>query len=56
MYLLNLANLVALSHLTGVALSVALQRRLNDSLGLTPHMGWSSWVSLFGPIHWVPWS
>ncbi|GES59674.1 hypothetical protein ATEIFO6365_0002000500 [Aspergillus terreus] len=43
MYLLNLANLVALSHLTGVALSVALQRRLNDSLGLTPHMGWSSW-------------
>ncbi|KAL5366620.1 glycoside hydrolase superfamily [Aspergillus floccosus] len=43
MYLLNLANFVTLGHLTGVALSVALQRRLNDSLGLTPHMGWSSW-------------
>lgn len=42
----KLLKAVALSHMTGLALSSTLKRQANDTLGRTPYMGWSSWVRM----------
>ncbi|SPO01566.1 related to alpha-galactosidase precursor [Cephalotrichum gorgonifer] len=39
----TLLKVVAIGHLMGLVLSSTIERRLNGTLGRTPHMGWSSW-------------
>jgi alpha-galactosidase len=43
MSLASAAKFSALAGLASVAHSTKLQRRLDDGLGLKPHLGWSSW-------------
>jgi hypothetical protein len=51
MHMWKLSHIVALGHMASLARSMNLERRLNNSLGLTPHLGWSSWVRDSQPKH-----